>query len=512
MRVVRGLFATLLVLVVSGLAAPPATAAPEGQMTWGVHISLAPTWFDPAETPGIGTPFMILYALHDALVKPMPGQAMAPSLAESWSVSKDGLVQEFVLRQGVKFHNGDPVTADDVKFSFERYRGAANKLMKDKVAAIEVVDPGRVRFRFKEPWPDFMTYYGSLSTGAGWIVPRKYLEKVGDDGFKKAPIGAGPYRFVSFTPGIELVLEANEQYWRKVPSVKRLVLKAIPDEATRLAMLKRGEADVVYLLQSALAEEARRTSGLTLRPTPIVSTHWLAFLDQWDPKSPWADKRVRLAANHAINRQAINDAITLGFSRITWSIIPASFDFYWQPPAYAHDPAKAKQLLAEAGYPRGFDAGDLWCDAATATMSEAAIGYLQAVGIRVKLRPLERAAFFKEYQEKKLKNIAYTITGAFGNAATRIETFVASGGTYVYGSYPDIDGLFREQSGELDRKRREAMLQRIQQLVHEKAMYAPIWELGFIHAHGPRVAESGLGLITGWAFSAPYEDVKLKGK
>jgi peptide/nickel transport system substrate-binding protein len=511
-RTVRRLFVTSLLLVVSAIGARPVAAAPEGHMTWGVHISLAPTWFDPAETPGIGTPFMILYALHDALVKPMPGNAMAPSLAESWSVSKDGLVQEFVLRQGARFHNGDPVTADDVKFSFERYRGAANKLMKDKVAAVEIVDPGRVRFRFKEPWPDFMTYYGSLTTGAGWIVPKKYLEKVGDDGFKKAPIGAGPYRFVSFTPGIELVLEAYEQYWRKVPSVKRLVLKAIPDETTRLAMLKRGEADIVYLLQSALAEEARRTAGLTLRPTPIVSTHWLAFLDQWDPKSPWADKRVRLAANHAINRQALNEAITLGFSRITWSIIPASFDFYWQPPAYAHDPAKAKQLLAEAGYPRGFDAGDLWCDAATATMSEAAIGYLQAVGIRVRLRPLERAAFFKEYQEKKLKNIAYTITGAFGNAATRIETFVASGGTYVYGGYPDIDGLFREQTGELDRKRREAMLQRIQQLVHEKAMYAPIWELGFIHAHGPRVAESGLGLITGWAFSAPYEDVKLKGK
>ena len=481
-------------------------------MTWGIHISLAPTWFDPAETPGIATPFMILYALHDALVKPMPGNAMAPSLAESWSLSKDGLVQEFVLRQGVKFHSGEPVTADDVKFSFERYRGAANKVMKDKVAAVEVVDPGRVRFRFKEPWPDFMTYYGSLTTGAGWIVPRKYLEKVGDDGFKRAPVGAGPYRFVSFNPGVELVLEANESYWRKSPSVKRLVLKSIPDEATRLAMLKRGEADVVYLLQSALAEEARRTAGLTLRPTPIVSTHWLAFLDQWDPKSPWADRRVRLAANHAIDRQVMNEAITLGFSRITWSIIPQSFDFYWQPPAYPYDPVRAKQLLAEAGYPKGFDAGDFWCEPATATMSEAAIGYLQAAGIRVRLRPLERAAFFKGYQEKKLKDIAYTITGAFGNAATRIETFVTSGGTYVYGGYPDIDGLFREQAGELDRKRREAMLQRIQQLMHEKVMYAPIWELGFIHAQGPRVAESGLGLILGWGFSAPYEDVKLKGK
>ena len=512
MRTLRGLFTAVLVSLIALAGASPVAAAPEGQMTWAVHITLAPTWFDPAETPGIGTPFMILYALHDALVKPMPGNAMAPSLAESWSLSKDGLVHEFVLRQGIRFHNGEPVTADDVKFSFERYRGAANKLMKDKVAAVEVVDPGRIRFRFKEPWPDFMTYYGSLTTGAGWIVPRKYLEKVGDDGFKKAPVGAGPYRFVSFNPGVELVLEANESYWRKSPSVKRLVLKAVPDESTRLAMLKRGEADVVYLLQSELAEETRRTAGLTLRPTPIVSTHWLVFLDQWDPKSPWADRRVRLAANHAINRQAINEAITLGFSRITWSVIPNTFDFYWQPPAYAYDLGKAKQLLAEAGYPNGFDAGDLWCDAATATMSEATGGFLHAAGIRVRIRPLERAGFFKTYQEKKLKNLVYSISGAFGNAATRLEVFVASSGPYAYGGYPDIDGLFREQAGELDRKRREALLHRIQQLIHEKAMYAPIWELGFIHAQGPRVAESGLGLIPGWAFSAPYEDVKLKAR
>jgi len=506
--------ASLLVLSVVLAVAPSEgrADAPAGQMTWAAHITLAPTWFDPAETPGIGTPFMILYALHDALVKPMPGNTMAPSLAESWSLSKDGLTYEFVLRQGARFHNGDPVTAEDVKFSFERYRGAASKLLRERVPVVEVVDPHRVRFKLKEPWPDFMTYYGSLTTGAGWVVPKKYLEKVGDDGFKKAPIGAGPYRFVTFNPGIELVLEAHEQYWRKVPSVKRLVIKSVQDEATRLAMLKRGEADVIYLLQGELAEEVRRTPGLTLKPTPIVSTHWLVFLDQWDPKSPWADRRVRLAANHAMNRQAVNEALTLGFSRITWSIIPASFDFFWQPPAYPFDPARAKQLLTDAGYPNGFDAGDLWCEPPTATMSEALMGYLQAVGIRVKLRPLERAAFFKAYQEKKLKNLAYSISGAFGNAATRLEVFTVAGGPYVYGSYPDIDGLFREQAAELDRKRREAALHRTQQLIHEKAMYAPVWELGFIHAHGPRVAESGLGLITGWAFSAPYEDLKLKGK
>src|SRR5262249_29388805 len=151
----------------------------------------------------------------------------------------DGTVYEFVLRKGVRFHNGDPVTADDVKFSFERYRGSGQKLLKDRVKEVQVVDAGRVRIVLKAPWPDFMTFYGTPVTVAGWIVPRKYVEKLGDEGFKRAPVGAGPYRFVSFTPGVELVLEAYEQYWRKVPTIKRIVLRVIPDEATRLAALKR---------------------------------------------------------------------------------------------------------------------------------------------------------------------------------------------------------------------------------------------------------------------------------
>jgi len=508
-RLVRAVVVTLLLCV--GLGTPTSCrAAPEGQLTWGVHISLAPTWFDPAETPGIITPFMVLYALHDALVKPMPGNPMAPSLAESWSASPDGLVYEFVLRKGVRFHTGDPVTAEDVKFSLERYRGTAASSFRERIAAVEVIDPQRVRVRFKQPWPDFMTFYGTPATGAGWIVPKKYVEKVGDDGFKKAPVGAGPYRFVSFTPGVELVLEAYEQYWRKTPSVKRLVFKAVPDESTRLAMLKRGEADIVYSIRGALAEELQRTPGLTLKPNYPPGTFWLVFVDQWDAKSPWADRRVRLAVNLAIDRAAINQAETLGFSKITHSIIPSSFDFFWQPPAYVYDPARARQLLAEAGYPNGFDAGDYYCDVSYANLAEAVVNYLKAVGIRAQLRPLERAAFFAQYREKKLRNIIQSGSGAFGNTATRLEAFVTAGGAYVYGSYGDVDGLFREQASEMDRKKREATLQRIQQLMHEKAMVAPIWELAFINGHGPRVEESGLTLITNHAYSAPYEDLRLK--
>jgi peptide/nickel transport system substrate-binding protein len=512
MRTFRGFVTAVSIACLLASAAIPATAAPAGQMTWAVHVSLAPTWFDPAETPGIITPFMFLYALHDAMLKPMPGQPMAPSLAESWSATPDGLAYEFVLRKGVRFHNGDPVTAEDVKFSFERYRGTAAGSFKARVSAVEVVDPLRVRFRFKQPWPDFLTFYGTPATGAGWIVPKKYVEKVGEDGFKKAPVGAGPYKFVSFNPGVELVLEAYEQYWRKVPNVKRLVFKAIPDESTRLAMLKRQEADVAYSIRGALAEELRRTPGLTLKPAYPPGTFWLNFVDQWDAKSPWHDGRVRLAANLAFDRHAINQAETLGFSKITYSLIPASFEFFWQPPTLAFDPARARQLLAEAGYPNGFDAGELYCDASYDNLAEAVVNYFKTVGIRAQLRPLERAAFFAQWREKKLRNVVLSGSGAFGNAATRLEAFVAAGGAYVYGSYPDIDGLFREQASETDRKKREATLHRIQQLVHDKSLVAPIWELAFINGYGPRVAESGLTLIGSHAYSAPYEDVRLRDK
>ena len=507
----RRLSAALLLLLLPLAVATSAVAA-EGQLTWALHISLAPTWFDPAETPGIVTPFMMLYALHDAVAKPMPGKAMAPSLAESWTVSPDGLTYDFALRSGVKFHNGETMTADDVKFSFDRYKGAASKALKDKVRAVQVVDPLRVRFVLKEPWPDFMTFYASPATGAGWIVPKKYVEKVGDEGFKRAPVGAGPYRFVSFTPGIELVMEAFDGYWRKAPSVKRLVFKSVPEESTRLAMLKRGEADIAYSIRGALAEELQRTPGLTLKPTIPHGAQWVNFVEQWDPKSPWADKRVRMAANHAFDRKAINQAETLGFSRITASIIPHSFEFAWQPPLWPYDPAKARKLLAEAGYPNGFNAGDYSVDAVNASIAEAIVNYFGAVGIIAKVRPLERAAFFAQFREKKLRNLIQSGSGAAGNAATRIEAFVAADGIYAYGSYPDIEGLFREQAVERDPKRREAILQKLQQLVHDKVVFAPIWELGFLNGHGPRVAESGLGLIAGHAYSAPYEDLKLTTK
>jgi len=502
-------FALTVLLLLLALPAP-AAAAPEGTLTWGIHVTLAARWLDPADTEAFINPFMVLYAIHDALVKPMPGGDNTPSLAESWTQSRDGLVYEFVLRKNARFHNGDPVTAEDVKFSFDRYKGAAAKLLHDRVREVQIVDPGRVRFHLKEPWPDFMTFYGTSATGAAWIVPKKYVEKVGDDGFKKAPVGAGPYRVVSFTPGVELVMEAFEGYWRKVPSVKRLVFRSMPDETTRAAALKAGDVDIVYLLSGPLAEEVRRTPGLRLAAAMPPGVVFLDLPEQWDPKSPWHDVRVRQAAGFALDRAGLNQAETLGLSRPTGGLIPRVLDFAraYDPPAY--DPARAKRLLAEAGYPNGFDAGDLTPFPPFFSLAEAIGNYLQAVGIRTRMRTMERATFLTSWREHKLRGVIMGLGAPAGNAATRIEVYATKGGIYSSGEVPEIEALFQRQARELDRKKREGLLHQIQQIMYDRAMYVPIYELAFLWGIGPRVEEACVDHIKGFSYSAPYEDLRLK--
>ena len=501
---------TLACVLLAGTLVHPTAAQtkPEGEMRWALYVTLSPVWFDPAEVSGQLTPFWVLYAIHDALVKPMPGNLMSPSLAESWTVSPDQRVYEFKLREGLKFHNGDPFTAEDVKFSFHRAKGS--KALREKVREVVIVSPSRVRFVLHEPWPDFMTFYGTMVSGAGWVVPKKYIERVGDDGFKNAPVGLGPYKFVSHTPGIELVMEANESYWRKVPSVKRLVYKSVPESTTRLAMLKRGEVDIAYLLDVPQAQEVKRDPNLKLAFSGGIAIFYLDFLDQWDPKSPWHDRRVRLAANYAIDRQALSDAETLGASKPAGNHVPRTFEFALPLEPYPYNPARAKQLLAEAGYPNGFDAGELHQLPPYFSLGEAIVQYMQAVGIRLKMRPMERGAYIALIASKKAKGLCVCSTALYGNAASRISEIIPSDGAYAYGGYPDIDALYKQQGVETDRKKREVMLHQIQRLVYERVRYGPIYEYIWPSGIGPRVAEPALMLINPYPWSAPLEDVRLK--
>jgi peptide/nickel transport system substrate-binding protein len=356
-----------------------------------------------------------------------------------------------------------------------------------------------------------MTFYGTTATGAGWIVPKAYVEKVGEDGFKKAPIGAGPYKFVSFNPGIELVMEAWDGYWRKTPNVKRLVYRSMPDETTRAAALKKGEVDISYLLTGPVAADIQRTPGFKLvAPKESQGTFWLDLPDQWDPKSPWHDRRVRQAASFAIDRQALNMAETLGFSKPTGSLIPRALEFskFFEPDPF--DPPKAKKLLAEAGYPNGFDAGEFTPWPPYFSMGEALAAYFQQVGIKTRINTMERAAMTTAWRERKLKNMIIGITGAGGNAATRLEAYVSKNGSYTSGTMPDVEDLFQRQARETDGKKREALIHQIQQILHDRLTHVPIYELAFIWGVNPRVEEPGVNLIRSYSYSAPLEDLKLK--
>ena len=223
-----------------------------------ISASISPSWFDPGENPPQVTPYNFRYAMHDAMVKHMPGQLFAPCLAESYEIPPDFKSATFKMRPSTKFHDGSPVTPEDVKFTFENYRGASATVLKEKVDHIDIPDDRTVKFVFKEPFLDFLMVYGSPASGAGWIVPKAYYQKVGKDGFKKAPIGAGPYRFVKQTVGQEIEFEAFTEYWRKTPGHQDDRDQGDPELATRVALLKTGEVDAAHQIQGALLTALRK--------------------------------------------------------------------------------------------------------------------------------------------------------------------------------------------------------------------------------------------------------------
>jgi peptide/nickel transport system substrate-binding protein len=295
-----------------------------------------------------------------------------------------------------------------------------------------------------------------------------------------------------------------------MPSVKRVVFKSVPEPTTRVAMLKRGEVDIAYLLDVPQAQELKKDPNFKVAFSGGIGIFFLDFLEQWDPKSPWHDKRVRQAASLALDRQALSDAETLGASKPAGNYIPRTFEFALPLEPDRYDPARAKKLLAEAGYPNGFDAGELHQLPPYFSLGESIVGYLQAVGIRMKMRPMERAAYYSALATKKLKGVCVCTSALYGNAASRLSEVIPSDGTYAYGGYPDMDALYRQQGIETDKKKREAILHQIQQMIYDRVRVAPIYEYIWPSGIGPRVAEPALMLINPYPWSAPLEDVRLK--
>ena len=493
---------------------------PAGKVVYGWHTALSPAWLDPQESGNVITAYGFNMAIHDSMIKHFPGDQLAPSLAESYEIADDFMSASFTIREGAKFHNGEPVTADDVEFTYLNYRGTQAQLFKDRLDRIEKPDARNITFYFKEPFLDFLILYGTPATGIGWIVPKAYYEQVGPDGFKQAPIGAGPYKLVRNTANTELELEAMPDYWRKGPAVKTIIYKIITDDATRFAALQTGEIDLMNVVQGQLLDAAKNDDRIRLTQRSTTA-FWLEFPGWEKPDSPFHDVRVRQAISLALNRREISDAETGGFAKIdtgNWGapdLIGALQPDEIKPEWYEYNLEKAKQLMADAGYPDGFEVPQLTPLAPYYALAERVITQLAQIGIKTSLNRIERAAFVEALTKgpDALPGIILNISGLNGDMAARWRAFATCEGPSSRTCIPELDAKFAQYEASTDPEERDTLMAELQTSFNDQYVFPYVYTLGLTMATGPRIANNPDDIwfsIPQFPYVFPWEDVELK--
>ncbi len=495
-----------------------AAVVPKGKIVLAWHTNIAARWLDPQQHDGTASPDNFLMALQDALIKNFRETRYDhPALAEGYDFAEDAKSATFRLRPGNKFHDGALVTPEDVKWSYEHYRGAWGEVLHENTDGVEIVDQHTLRFYFKKPFLDFPILLGTGNvSGAGWVVPAKYYEQAGQEGYLKKPIGAGPYKFVSQQPGVRLDFEAFEDYYRPV-HIKQLTMVSVPEAATRIAMLERGEADIIYNVPGELIDRVKNNPNVRLAPV-VSANFWLEFPGFQDAKSPFHDKRVRQAVSLAIDRDAINQAECDGLGRVDGNWINDDVEYGLEWPKWERDIAKAKKLMAEAGYPNGFNVDWVTPVPNYYSRGERIVSQLQSIGIRAKLQTMERGVFLKRLQgglkEWPGVQIILNATRVGGTWSNWYDPYMKCGGFNGRdrNCVSELDAKFNQYLASVDRGERQRLAEEIQREILENYYFVPVFRHAAMQAFGPRVAAAKWQdvfptVTTGYAY--PWEDIKL---
>jgi glutathione transport system substrate-binding protein len=400
-----------------------------------------------------------------------------PQLAEEYSVSDDALVYTFKLRQGVTFHDGEPFNAEAVKTSFERIMKDESLRLNSRgfnlITSIEVMDEHQIKVTLKEPYAGMLTRFVSAKI----LSPKLINDSSGDIG--KTPVGTGPFKFVEWVQGDHLTVERFDDYWNKADRVKKITYKPVPENGSRVAMLKTGEAHVIYPAPVQNLKELESDSNVEIHKIPSTIARYVSINTM---KEPYDDVRIRQAINYAVNKDAFISVVNSGYGLPLDSIIPSKTQFYSKQETYDHNIEKAKELMKEAGFEDGFSA-EIWGNTNSDTLKGMQFiqQQLKEIGITVEIKSMEEGTLSDEIygaqtpEEAKVQ-MWYVSWSAYPSDTTNAtkplfssSSFPPDGANTAYYKNDDVDKWITEVNQTADPGKQAEIYNNIQSTIYKDA-------------------------------------------
>ena len=467
-----------------------------------VALSAGPGNLDPQVAPSVDSA-KYAWNMFDTLYGFDLKGNIEPRLATAHSASADGLTHTFKLRSGVTFHNGAPFTAQDVKYSLERILKPETKSTRrpyfvNTVASVETPDAQTVVFKLSQKDGAFL----NKVAGYLYIVPKAYTESLATpEAFALAPVGTGPYKFVAHKIGQSIELARFDAFWGPKPGVAKVVLRVIPEASSRVNAVLAGEVDLSTDIAPSDAELLQARQGVGVVSVPSGSPLHVRIYSN-DPATPLFKKEVRLALNHALDRDAIIKSVFRGQAAPLATTIPSSYPYGSNAALkpYSHDPAKARQLLTKAGYPKGFETS-IYCAAAfPRALCEAVAAYWGQIGVKVQVKTIDYVAFNRINNVHQSGPLSFS---EFGNAIYDpihvIGGAVSKTGTWSDYFNPEVQKLIDQVEGESDRTKRDALFKQILKLTQDDGQAVPIAELNLNYAKDPALQWNPQ--VAGWSLN-----------
>ena len=432
--------------------------------------------FDPSQSNNTTTHNVTINVFDTLIRLSDDGRDFVGELAESWKLV-DPTTWQFKLRRGVKFHNGEELNAAAVKFSLDSTLDLERKTRQRPTYVafkeVRIDDPYTVSIITHKPYAIALTQLQYLM-----VVPPGYIKQVGWDEFGRKPVGSGAFKFKEWERDVRVVLEANDAYWKGKPKVRTVAFRAIPEDASRIAAVQRGEVDIIDAVPYDRIKELQGSP--TVKITQRQGEQVYVGLDTLRVE-PLKKREVRQALNYAVNADALVKNLLLGYAvRLNGPMFPTTPGYDEKQPAYAYDPERAKRLLAQAGYPNGFEVefavSPAFQGIAKGTeVGEAIAGQLGRVGVRAKINVQDSAALFSAYSAKKLQMYLFAWKSS-PEAGRHLETLLHSKTRGYYYQNPEADLLIDAYFVALDPKKRQEIGRQLHAFLREDAPWIFLYQ------------------------------------